>query len=74
MMPIEVNGVENFIMHGEGIRKWFNNDGGKLGDIYDGEYREGQAMGNGKFTYANGDIYEGQFENDRANGYGVFTK
>jgi len=40
-------------MHGEGARTWPN------GDHYDGEYVHGEAMGNGKFMYANGDAYEG---------------
>ena len=66
MIPVNIGGVEKYIMHGEGLRTWPN------GDRYDGEYRDGQAVGTGKFKYANGDVYEGQFENDRANGFGTF--
>jgi len=57
-MSVNLNGTESFIMHGEGVRKW-SNASGQVTDVYEGEYRDGQAMGNGKFTYANGDVYEG---------------
>jgi hypothetical protein len=53
MLPLEIDGKEELIMHGEGVRSWPN------GDEYDGQYCNGEAMGNGKFTYANGDVYEG---------------
>lgn len=47
------NGNEIFIMHGDGVRTWSN------GDCYDGEYRDGMAIGKGSFTYSNGDTYQG---------------
>ena len=53
-------------MHGKGTRRWTN------GDVYEGEFRDGKAAGNGKFTYANGDVYDGEFDSDLANGYGNF--
>jgi hypothetical protein len=32
------------------------------GDKYEGEFRNGKANGQGKFTFSNGDIYEGGFK------------
>lgn len=72
-MKLDVNGAEHFVPHGEGLRKWIKADGSE-GDRYEGAFRDGQAFGAGKFTYANGGVYEGEFENDRANGTGTYTQ
>lgn len=50
-----------------GIATWSN------GTKYEGEWRNGQAQGQGKFLYMNGDRYVGQIVNGKAHGYGTYT-
>lgn len=41
------------------------------GDVYDGEYVEGNRRGRGKYTWKKfGDSYEGQYEENRKHGFG----
>ena len=45
------------------------------GDIYEGEWKEGQMSGSGVYTYGKssaraGDKYSGQFKNNKFNGKG----
>lgn len=42
------------------------------GAIYEGEWKDGYACGQGKFIYTDGDVYEGSWINNKANGYGVY--
>ena len=32
-----------------------------LGDVYEGEFRDGYRHGKGTLKYANGDVYDGEF-------------
>jgi len=41
--------------------------------MYDGDWRNGMAEGQGNFHHANGDVYQGEFYQDRANGFGVYV-
>jgi DNA polymerase III epsilon subunit family exonuclease len=43
------------------------------GDVYNGEFEDGQRNGQGTYTYANGDVYVGEFEDDQRNGEGTYT-
>ena len=40
------------------------------GDVYEGEIKNGQFNGFGKYTFASGEIYEGQFKDNNTNGFG----
>ena len=40
------------------------------GDIYDGEWKDGNFNGKGKYTYADGIIYEGEWKDDKKDGKG----
>jgi hypothetical protein len=51
--------------HGKGTMRW------KDGACYDGEWKQGIAQGQGKFTSANGDIYTGKFVANNASGHGT---
>lgn len=52
--------------HGQGSQTW--QDGAR----YVGEWRNGQAQGQGVFNHANGDVFEGTFAQDKANGFGAY--
>ena len=41
-------------MHGQGTYTWDS------GDVYDGEWKEGNMHGQGTYTYANGNVYKGE--------------
>ncbi len=43
------------------------------GDVYVGEYSDGQPNGQGTVTLANGDVYVGEFRDDQRNGQGTYT-
>ena len=43
------------------------------GDIYQGEYLNGQASGQGTYIWKNGDKYVGEWKSDIRNGKGTFT-
>lgn len=43
------------------------------GDIYQGDYVNGKAHGNGVFTDSEGSIYEGQWSEDKQHGKGIET-
>jgi len=49
---------DEYIMHGWGTRKW------ATGAKYVGNFKDGQASGQGVFTHENGDEFEGTFEAD----------
>lgn len=59
------NGYE-VVKHGFGVQVW------KDGAMYEGEWRNGKANGQGKFSHTNGDIYDGEFKEDRAYGQGIY--
>ena len=42
----------------------------KNGDIYLGQYKDGERTGFGKQVYADGNVYEGYWKNDKREGYG----
>jgi len=44
--------------HGYGIVKYVN------GDMYEGEWKDGEKNGRGKLTLSNGKVYEGTFDQD----------
>uniref|UniRef100_A0A7S2QCD6 Uncharacterized protein n=1 Tax=Zooxanthella nutricula TaxID=1333877 RepID=A0A7S2QCD6_9DINO len=41
------------------------------GDVYEGEFLDGQRHGSGKYSYANGDRYEGAWREDTMDGQGT---
>lgn len=43
------------------------------GDIYKGDFKNGERHGIGSITYANGDTYEGGWVNDKKNGQGTYN-
>jgi len=44
-----------------------------MGDVYDGDCKNGVREGKGKLTYASGNVYEGDWKADKYNGKGKFT-
>lgn len=54
------------IPHGKGVFTFAN------GDVYDGEWRNGQKHGHGVYKQGN-TTFEGEFVNDKRNGPGVLT-
>ena len=42
------------------------------GNMYFGDYFEGEKHGYGTFIWTNGDIYEGQWNHDKQDGKGLF--
>jgi hypothetical protein len=57
--------------YGRGVLQW--SDGGRPGERYDGEMKQGKRDGRGVQTWANGDRYEGEFRDGKQNGRGVFS-
>lgn len=56
------------LYHGQGT---FKDD---AGNVYVGQWLDGQRNGQGIMTWANGDRYEGTFAQDLRHGQGTFTK
>ena len=56
--------IKNDKFNGKGTFK-FN------GDIYVGEFKNGNFYGNGIYKYKNGDIYEGEYKDNKRNGKGT---
>ena len=42
------------------------------GDIYEGDFKNGEPEGKGTYYHRNGNIYSGDFKNDKACGKGIF--
>ena len=42
--------------------------------MYEGQWQDGRAHGQGKFTFPTKDVYEGTFVNDKMSKYGTYTK
>ena len=42
------------------------------GDLYEGDFKDGEPDGKGKYTHKNGNIYDGDFVKDKAHGRGIF--
>ncbi|MBO7254393.1 MAG: hypothetical protein J6V36_03720 [Clostridia bacterium] len=42
-------------------------------DIYEGEFKDNEISGLGKYTYSDGSVFEGSFLNGVKNGYGKFV-
>lgn len=65
-------------MYAGQVKDKFRNGKGRMtyanGDIYQGDWVNGKAQGNGVFVdKANGTIYEGQWDKDKQMGQGVET-
>lgn len=45
----------------------------KSGDIYNGEWKDGEWNGYGKLKYADGDVYEGEWKEGARHGIGTMT-
>ncbi len=58
--------------NGQGAQYFLADDELK-GDIYVGEFRDGDFNGQGTFTFTNGNKYVGDFRNDNFNGQGTKT-
>ena len=83
----EINGLaygRGFLICGNGshffgyfINDYFKNGYGKSvnkeGNIYIGEFKDGEAYGVGKYTTKNGNIYEGIWANNKLEGFGHIT-
>ena len=41
-----------------------------VGEVYDGEWRNGKPHGQGQYVYADGDVYEGEWLNGKRHGQG----
>ncbi len=55
--------------HGKGTYIW--GPASKwAGDIYKGDYVDGNRTGQGIYNYANGNVYEGQFKENKMHGKG----
>jgi len=69
-MAAEYTGALNaqHLYHGEGT---FKDD---AGNVYTGQWQDGQRNGKGVMTWANGDRYEGEFAGDLRHGQGTFIK
>jgi hypothetical protein len=40
------------------------------GDVYEGDFFQGEKKGNGKWIFKDGSVYKGSFEKDMFNGKG----
>merc|ERR1719261_988004 len=54
------------MMHGQGTLRYAN------GDLYIGDWHDGQRSGHGTLNKANGDCYEGYWLNDQREGSGSY--
>ena len=41
-----------------------------FGKVYEGDFKDGQRTGKGKYTWASGDVYEGDFKDGQITGQG----
>ena len=57
---------------GQGFWYYFSN-GKRNGKTYEGEAREGECHGYGRYTYADGAVYEGQWEKGKRHGQGTYV-
>lgn len=58
-------GSEYQIFDGHGRRAFPN------GEVYEGEYKDGQRHGRGRYAYADGQVYDGYFRNNVKEGHGI---
>jgi len=49
---------------GQGTYTW-SSEGKWAGEIYVGEWADGERNGQGTMTYADGDVYEGEWRDDK---------
>ena len=61
-------GSTNTVKSGKGKMTYAN------GDIYEGDWKDGNISGKGKMTYANKDIYEGDWKDGKMSGKGKMSK
>ena len=59
--------LKNDLKHGKGKYKWDS------GDVYDGNWVDGNMTGIGTYVWSNGNKYEGDWLNDTRTGSGTFT-
>ena len=45
----------------------------KIGDINEGEYKDGKYHGKRIFSYPDGSKYEGEYKNDKKHGKGIYS-
>ena len=58
--------IEGDCENGLGTYKWSN------GDVYKGQWKDGNLNGVGTFKWPNGDVYTGQYKDDSRNGQGTY--
>ena len=61
-------------MQGMGVMTWIESTGDVTGDRYEGEWKDGEAHGQGVRTWRDGSRYEGQFAHGLMAGTGVHTE
>ncbi len=61
----------NELAQGKGVLQWYEG-GGRHGNRYEGELKDGKANGRGVYTWLGG-RYEGEFKDGNWNGKGVLT-
>lgn len=57
---------ENDERHGHGIYRYED------GDVYEGEWKNGNEHGHGKYTSVTGDMYEGEWKDGLKHGHGIY--
>ena len=65
--------LKNKKREGKGVQVWPVISWIKDGAKYEGNFKNDEASGFGKFWHVDGDFYEGEWKNDKANGYGKYT-
>ena len=65
--------MKNKKREGKGVQVWPVINWIKDGAKYEGNFKNDEASGFGKFWHVDGDFYEGEWKNDKANGYGKYT-
>lgn len=62
------------LRHGKGTLIYLDDaEGHYMGDRYEGDFKNNEFEGYGKYRFADGDIYEGEFHKSSLEGYGVLT-
>ncbi|MCR9140761.1 MAG: hypothetical protein NXI24_00710 [bacterium] len=67
ILPGSQGCVEGNCVNGEGVYVY------STGDVYRGQFTNGNRDGKGSFEYANGDRYDGNFKENKRTGFGSYT-